>query len=282
VRKNGERFYCSGVTTQLPPHVGGGFTKIARDLTEQRNAAEALQQAHASLERRVEERTRALQAEILERGAAQEAAAALLRRLVTSQEDERARIARDLHDHVGQRLTALRLSLERLSKETEDGQVARAMELAEALDEELGFLAWELRPAVLDDLGLEAALPRYVKEWREHYGVAAEYRSAGFRPGQLRAEAETAFYRIAQEALNNVAKHAHASRVDVLLESRDGSVLLLVEDDGIGFAPATLDESRRGFGLAGMKERAALIGATLQIESVSDKGTSVYLRCPIA
>jgi signal transduction histidine kinase len=199
---------------------------------------------------------------------------------VTSQEDERARIARDLHDQIGQQLTALRLTLERVADDGSgsDGQLTRAVSLAKNIDSELGFIAWELRPAVLDDLGLAAALPRFVSDWSEHYGVVAEYRGSAFQSGHLPREAEVAFYRIAQEALNNVAKHAHASRVDVMLESRDGSVVLVVEDDGVGFDQAALPGEERGIGLVGMRERAALIGATLQIESSPGDGTSIFVR----
>jgi len=279
VRKNGTLFYCSGVTTRLNPTGGLGFAKIARDLTDQRDAADALKEAHAGIERGVEERTRALQQQVVERTTAQEHASDLVRKLVTSQEDERARIARDLHDQIGQQLTALRLTLERLADEgRSDGQLTRAVTLAKNIDSELGFIAWELRPAVLDDLGLSAALPRFVKDWSEHYGVVAEYRGSGFSSGHLPREGEVAFYRIAQEALNNVAKHAHASRVDVMLESRDGSIVLVVEDDGVGFDPSAVEGDGRGIGLVGMRERAALIGATLQIESAPGDGTSVFVR----
>ena len=281
LRKSGERFYCSGVTTRLDPAGGLGFAKIARDLTAQRKAAEALKEAHASLEHGVEQRTRALQMEILERSAAQDRATDLVRKLVTSQEDERARIARDLHDQIGQQLTALRLTLERTAEERpSDQQLVRAIELARTIDSELGFIAWELRPAVLDDLGLAAALPRFVEDWSEHYGIGTEYRAAGFEAGHLPREAEVAFYRIAQEALNNVSKHAQASRVDVMLESRDRSVVLVIEDNGVGFDVSTTRAGDRGIGLIGMFERAALAGAALQIESVSGGGTSVFLRRP--
>ncbi len=279
VRKSGKQFYCSAVTTRLDPTGGLGFAKIARDLTDQRKAADALRDAQDGLEQGVTDRTRALQLQIVERTTAHEHASELVRKLVTSQEDERARIARDLHDQIGQQLTALRLTLERLADERgSDEQLTRAVALAKNIDSELGFIAWELRPAVLDDLGLAAALPRFVKDWSEHYGVAAEYRGSGFQTGHLPGEAEVAFYRIAQEALNNVAKHAHASRVDVMLESRDGSIMLVVEDDGVGFDPAAIAGDGRGIGLVGMRERAALIGASLQIESAPGDGTSIYVR----
>ena len=148
----------------------------------------------------------------------------LLRKVVTAQEDERGRIARNLHDQLGQRLTALRLSLERIqatsgARRHAAEELERTLALVHTIDAEVGFLAWELRPAVLDHLGLAVALPRYVREWSEHYGIEAKYKGEPVDSTPMSREAEIALYRIAQEALTNVAKHAHASRVDVLLEA---------------------------------------------------------------
>jgi two-component system, chemotaxis family, CheB/CheR fusion protein len=280
VRRDGTLFYASGVTTRLGRGPGLGFAKIARDLTGHQHAAQALRDAHTELETRVAERTRELGAEVKSHEAAQLHIVNLLRKVVTAQEDERGRIARNLHDQLGQRLTALRLFLERAqqqsSQSAEDGDLARALALVQTIDTEVGFLAWELRPAVLDHLGLSVALPRYVREWSEHYGVEAKYSGETFQEGVMSREAEIALYRIAQEALTNSAKHAHASRVDVLLELRDGSLTLIIEDDGVGFDP---DENReRGIGLLGMRERAGLIGADFQLESALGEGTSIYVR----
>ena len=211
----------------------------------------------------------------------------LLRKVVTAQEEQRARIARDLHGQFGQQLTALRLALDRYrDRATKDGAVdpelARAAALAKDIDAELDFLAWELRPAVLDDLGLVAALPRFLREWSEHHQIGAAVRATGVEPGQLSAEAELAFYRVTQEALNNVVKHAHASRVDVILERRDSAITLLIEDDGVGFDPADAESAAHGIGIAGMRERAALCGAVLEIESAVGEGTTVFLRAVAA
>jgi signal transduction histidine kinase len=283
VRKNGTRFYCSGVTTRLGEALG--FAKIARDLSIQQQALDALKVVEAEFDQRMHERTDRLKAEVQSRAQAHSTVSDLLKRIITAQEDERARIARDLHDQLGQQLTALRLTLEQYRDRQAMGdaiapEVERALHLVNEVDREVDFLAWEIRPAVLDDLGLAAALPRYLKEWSAHYGVAAEYREQGLRSGQISKEAEVVFYRVAQESLNNVTKHAHASRVDVLLESRDGSIVLVVEDDGIGFDPGDVAAGARGIGLAGMRERAAVIGGELQIESAPGDGTSIFLRCP--
>jgi two-component system CheB/CheR fusion protein len=284
MRRNGERFYASGVTTRLGDGQALGFAKIARDLTGHRTTEMALQEARAELEDHVTQRTGELQAEVAQHAAAREHVTMLLRKVVTAQEDQRARIARDLHDQLGQQLTALRMTLERYRDNRADSSVEdleRALRLAREIDEEVDFLAWELRPTALDDLGLTAALPRFLNEWSAHYGITTKFQTAGQVTGVLSAEAEITFYRVAQEALNNVVKHAYASRVDVLLESRDRSVVLVVEDDGIGFEPGDARVADKGIGLVGMRERAALIGATLQIESAPGEGTAVYLRCPV-
>jgi two-component system, chemotaxis family, CheB/CheR fusion protein len=283
LHRDGTRFYCSGVTTKLGDALG--FAKIARDLTAQRDADVALKHAHATLEERVRDRTRELEAEVARRASAQDHVMSLLRKLVTSQEDQRARIARDLHDQLGQQLTALRLTLERhrerctLHAEGADEDLDRALALGRGIDDEMDFLAWELRPAALDDLGLVAALPRFLETWSKHYGLAADFQSTGFTSGRLSLEAEVTFYRITQEALNNVIKHAHASRVNVILENRDGSVILVVEDDGVGFDLGDRTTAEKGLGLMGMHERASLIGATLEIESAPGNGTTIFVRC---
>jgi two-component system CheB/CheR fusion protein len=286
MRKNGSRFYCSGVTSRLG--TGGlGFAKIARDLTGQQEAAEALKAAHAELEANVRQRTSELEAEARQHEAAKREVTKLLHRLVGAQEEERARIARDLHDHLGQQLTALRLALERhqehdAASASASNGIMDALALTQKIGRDIDFLAWELRPSALDELGLAAALPRFVHEWSAHVGIPAEFRFGGFEPGQLRRNAEVAFYRIAQEALNNVSKHAHASRADVVLGTSNGQVVMVIEDDGVGFNASDSATHQNGFGLAGMRERATLVGATLQLESEPGKGTSVFLRCPVS
>jgi two-component system, chemotaxis family, CheB/CheR fusion protein len=282
VRKDGSRLYCSGVTTPLRDPDTMGFAKIARDLTEAREAQQALERAHGELDVRVRERTQQLELQVSERHTAEAKARGLVRQLVSAQENERARIARDIHDRVGQQLTALRFALDRVRRSCADAPAARgsldeALEIARGIDTDIDVLARELRPAALDDLGLVAALSRYVESWGRHSGVQAEFRIDGLDDVRLTPDVETTFYRVAQEALNNVAKHAHASRADVLLERRNGAILLVVEDDGVGFDAADPSQGG-GLGLSGMHERASLIGAGLQIESSPGQGTSVFLR----
>ena len=296
MRKDGSRFYASGVLTPLGDEPDSGFVKVARDLTDQKRADEELRRVHEELERRVGERTEELRrtietmlSEVKERRAAEERARNLVGQLVSAQEDERRRISRDLHDQLGQRLTAMRLKLAALKDACGDDeelclQVGAVQELAERVDSEVDFLAWELRPTALDDLGLMAALTNFVQEWSKHYNIPAEVQVTGFGTGGLRLppQTETCFYRIAQEALNNINKYAQAARVAVVLERRGTDAVLVVEDDGVGFDPEAKMAEGGSLGLVGMRERASLAGGSLEIESAPGRGTTVYARVPVA
>ena len=217
---------------------------------------------------------------------AERARTELLAHLVFVQEDERRRIARDMHDQFGEQLTALSLRIALLRDacgERADlaNHVAALAEIAERLDRDVDQLVWELRPTALDDLGLRAALANYIQEWSERSGIAAELHTSGLLDERLGSEVETALYRIAQEALNNAAKHSRASRVEVILERRPDCVLLILEDDGVGFAEVEGGKARQGYGLVGMQERAALVGANLEIESTPGKGTTILVRIAV-
>jgi len=223
--------------------------------------------------------------EARERERSERARTELLGRLVFAQEDERRRIAREMHDQFGEQLTALGLRIRAL-KEACSGRhdlsanIAALEDVAEQLDRDVDHLIWELRPTALDDLGLRAALANYIEDWSRRVQIPAELHSAGLSTERLASELETTLYRIAQEALNNIAKHAHARHVEIILERRTDQVLLIVEDDGIGFDAGETEEERRGFGLLGMQERAALVGATVQIESALGEGTTIFVRTP--
>ena len=223
--------------------------------------------------------------EARERERSERARTELLGRLVFAQEDERRRIAREMHDQFSEQLTALGLRIRAL-KEACSGRhdlsanIAALEDVAEQLDRDVDHLIWELRPTALDDLGLRAALANYIEDWSRRVQIPAELHSAGLSTERLASELETTLYRIAQEALNNIAKHAHARHVEIILERRTDQVLLIVEDDGIGFDAGETEEERRGFGLLGMQERAALVGATVQIESALGEGTTIFVRTP--
>ncbi|CAN5542892.1 hypothetical protein BH18ACI1_BH18ACI1_00490 [soil metagenome] len=297
IRKDESRFYASGVMRALADEGGNllGFVKIARDMTEKTQAEAALRLAHESLEIKVQLRTvelaeanSTLQAEIAERQQIEQQRLTLLKKLVTSQEDERQRISRELHDHLGQQLTALRLNLEMLQKDCADNadlceKITRTQKIAEQVDSDLDFLAWELRPAALKDLGLTTALNDYIKEWSIHFDIPAEFHTSGLETIALEMAIELNFYRIVQEALNNTGKYARANQASVLLECRGKEIMLIIEDDGQGFdiKKATTLKNGKGLGLIGMRERAALIGGTLEIESVINQGTTIFVRVPL-
>lgn len=211
----------------------------------------------------------------------------LLRRLVAAQEEERARLSRELHDKMGQHLTALALGLEvhgaGLSRPA-DESLRRLHDLAEGLSQEVRDLAWELRPPELDHLGLKDALACYAEQWSRRSGVPADFVSAGGDGRRLPREAETALYRVAQEALTNVLRHAGADGVTVVLEQTPDQVTLVVEDDGRGFDAEESPDgagARRRMGLLGMRERVELAGGTLGIESAPGAGTTLVARVPL-
>jgi len=214
---------------------------------------------------------------------AERARSELLARLVFAQEDERRRIAREMHDQFGEQLTSLSrevASLKDTAPASLAAHIARLEAISQQLDRDVDHLVWQLRPTALDDLGLRAALTNYVQNWSRRVDIPAELHMSGLLDERLPADAETTLYRIAQEALTNVARHSRATRVDVLLERQSDVVLLTVEDNGVGFEPDQAEAAADGFGLLGMHERAALVGATLQIESTAGGGTSVLLRLP--
>ena len=217
------------------------------------------------------------------RAEAERARTEFLTRLVFAQEDERRRIAREMHDQFGEQLTALAVRIRMLKDACDSHEEWRAHvecieAIAQRLDRDVETLVWELRPTALDDLGLRAALANYAQTWSNRVGISATLHTSGLLDDRLPADAETAFYRIAQEALTNVAKHARAGNVEIILERRADNVLLIIEDDGVGFDPAAAESAGQGFGLLGMQERAGLVGATLEIESSAGGGTTVLVR----
>jgi PAS domain S-box-containing protein len=223
--------------------------------------------------------------DITERKKEDETRETLRRRLIGALEDERRRIALDLHDQFGQQLSALTMKLSALKRDCDRrtnfrAELAGLETITRQLDVDLELIVSRLRPPELDDLGLAAAFAHYVKRWSDTTGVRAEWHATGETPGHLTDEMETALYRIGQEALNNVAKHARASNVAVLLDVRSDRASLIIEDDGAGFDLECPTGPRPRFGLNGMRERATLAGGTLDLESVPGKGTTVVARIP--
>ena len=206
-----------------------------------------------------------------------------LRRVVTAQELERRRLARELHDETGQALTSILLSL-RTVEEAEDEHELRAAvgevrELVRSTLQDVRQLAVELRPKVLDDFGLVAALERLTQSFGEQTGMSVHFQQTWPTSDRLPAEIETALYRIVQESLTNIVKHARATSVSVVLTRKDDSVSVVVEDDGVGFEPHRARED--GIGLVGMRERVALLGGRLAIESRPGAGTTFVAEVPL-
>ncbi len=199
-------------------------------------------------------------------------------RVLLAQEAERRRIAQELHDEVGQSMTAILLSLERAADEADEplrGDLRQVQEITRGSLDEVRRLARRLRPGVLEDLGLVSALTSLTTEFATHAGLRVVRRFETGLP-TLDRQTELVLYRVAQEALTNAARHAEADQVEMSLHHADGVVVLAVVDDGRGNVVA-----REGAGIRGMRERALLIGATLDVVATPQAGTTVRLTVPL-
>jgi signal transduction histidine kinase len=205
------------------------------------------------------------------------------RRVVGAQELERRRLARELHDETGQALTSILLGLKSLEDALGDERqrgaaVAGLRKLVVATLQDVRRLAVELRPKVLDDFGLVPALERLTESFGEQTEIRVRFESS-LGDERLSPEAETALYRIVQESLTNVVKHAHAHSVSIVLARKPGAVALVIEDDGSGFDVAETRDD--GFGLEGMRERVGLFGGSLQVESRAGAGATIVAEVPL-
>jgi two-component system sensor histidine kinase UhpB len=208
--------------------------------------------------------------------------------ILNAQEEERKRIARELHDETSQVLTSLLISLaileESITASEARARIAETRQLAHQTLRAIRNLSLDLRPSALDDLGLLPALRWYVKEYQQKFSIEVEFQAAGFKE-RLPTEKETALYRIVQESLTNAARHGHAHKIRVLLEEDEQEIQVRVVDDGSGFDIEKLQKApgpgqERGWGLVGMRERAALLGGHLEIHAKPGQGTSIYARIP--
>jgi PAS domain S-box-containing protein len=208
----------------------------------------------------------------------------LSQRLVQVQEDERRAIARELHDEAAQALTALKVGLELLERDAARpaSVMGRSRELNKTVDqvmENLHRLSVNLRPASLDRVGLVPALAQYIESFRQMNGLRVEFLPIGLEGAHLGPDVEITLYRVVQEALTNVVRHAQATRVGIVLQRKPGVVAGIIEDNGQGFDVDLARQSGR-LGLFGMQERAEMLGGHLMVESAIGQGTTVFVELP--
>lgn len=275
-------------------------------LLERRRGVEALRQAYDELEKRVQERTaelvkanKALEAEIAERKRAEASLwetqhalernrwqlRALAAQLLTAQDDERRRISRELHDDLNQRLAMLAVEIEtfqqRLPSPNLIAEKLRSLhEQVVELSDDVRHLAYQFHPSILDDLGLPIALQRYIEDFGTRTGINVTLVHKDL-PDPLPQDIASCLYRVAQESLGNVAKHAHASHAAVELLGSEAGVSLSVRDSGVGFDPATVKQPLICLGITSMKERVRLVNGRLEVKSSPGQGTEVRVWIPL-
>ncbi|SDS36804.1 PAS domain S-box-containing protein [Paenibacillaceae bacterium GAS479] len=245
--KNGRLYW---VDTTIVPFVNGEgnpyqYLAIRHEVTELKETQEQLQQAMAGM--------------------------------MQIQEEERRRFSRELHDGIGQSLFSFKISLDRILSDSADPRLEGLLSEVSQLMEEVRGMAWELRPSVLDDLGIVPALRTYIQNFEKHYGIRVQFNYG--LSGRPELAAETALYRIVQEALTNTGKYAGVSEVSVSLQEKDGLLEAVIRDSGVGFE---LKKQPRGVGLFSMEERARAAGGRLEIESSPGDGTVVRLLLPVS
>ncbi|OXM13840.1 PAS domain-containing sensor histidine kinase [Paenibacillus herberti] len=245
--KNGRLYW---VDTTIVPFVNGEgqpyqYLAIRHEVTELKETQEQLQQAMAGM--------------------------------MQIQEEERRRFSRELHDGIGQSLFSFKISLDRILSESADPRLEGLLSEVFQLMEEVRGMAWELRPSVLDDLGIVPALRTYIQNFEKHYGIRVQFNYS--LSGRPELAAETALYRIVQESLTNMGKYAGVSEVSVSLQENDGLLEAVIRDSGVGFE---LKQHSRGVGLLSMEERARAAGGRLEIESAPGDGTVVRLLLPLS
>lgn len=230
-----------------------------------------------------------LRSEMAERRQLEAAREALRGKLLHAQEEERRRIARELHDQLGQNLTALNFGLKSLLDADPRSDKLRTrvqplQELARQTAQDLHRVALELRPTALDDLGLVKAIRNLAETWSIHCGINIDFEAGQYEPAGISSEIETTVYRIIQEALNNVAKHSGANHVGLVLRRAADHVQTIIEDDGRGFDVAracSAANANGGLGLLGIHERLGVIGGSLNVESAPARGATLIVRVPI-
>ena len=283
-----ERIAAGGMDEPIPELGADELGRLGRSVERMRSSLREMiayvARANEALEQRVAERTRELasaNAQLRERDAQRQR---LLRTVITAQEDERKRIARELHDETTQSLAALAMGIEAAGSAIRSGgprpRLDEVKTLAVRTLEEVHRLILDLRPAVLDDLGLSSALRWYAERCLTSRGIAVrcEIAEMGRR---LPTEIEVALFRMAQEVMNNIARHAEAESVLIQMEQSGRELRIEIEDDGKGFAPGTAPTDRPHYGLLGLQERADLLGGKLTVDSAPGRGTRIEIVVPL-
>lgn len=305
-RRGGERIWITENAVAVRDETGEiiGFQGTTIEITDRKKAEAALEKAREELEEKVAERTtdlrranEILRGEIVERErienellGSQRQGRELSAHLLSVREEEDRRIAREVHDELGQTLIALKIDLTRASDKISNlpnpkiraqiGERFPAMlEIVDAAMEKTRKIILDLRPGVLDELGLAAAVEWQVKDFQKRAGVKCEL-EINFVEEELNQDLTTAMFRILQECLTNITRHSGASKAKIRLKKEDERLILRVEDDGRGISAAEL-EKRNSFGIMGMRERASLLGGTLEIERIGETGgTRVTIQIP--
>jgi two-component system, NarL family, sensor histidine kinase NreB len=217
----------------------------------------------------------AIRYEITERKRIEEELQKMMTRIIDVQEDERKRLSRNLHDGVGQNLYSHLITLHRLKAEVDHPLMDQLLDEAQELIEEVRDISWELRPSVLDDLGLIPAIRSFLNRYSEHYKIDVLFDCA--LSGRLKHNTETTIYRVIQEALTNIRKYAEVDEAAVTIREMDDRIRVMIEDIGKGFF---VDNQSHGVGLFSMEERARSVGGTLHIQTEPEKGTKIILEIP--
>jgi PAS domain S-box-containing protein len=285
--KDGSKFWADTVISLVTDknEQPSGFIGIDRDITEREQAKEALRRAHDELELRVEERTAELIRANEKLSRSEEELRLLSSQLLTAQEDERARIACDLHDSIGQYLNVIKLKIGESLRHLNNGMFELAGEsckitataIQDVLDE-VRRIYMELRPSLLDDLGILVTIDWFCREFQEMYPEISLEKELSVEEREVPESLKIVIYRLLQEALNNIAKHSKADRVLVTVRRKDNTLELAIEDNGRGFdleEVLSVESTKRGLGLGTMRERTGLSGGSFSIETAKGAGTVV-------
>jgi signal transduction histidine kinase len=286
-----ERIRAGELSQTIPPLGRDEIGRLGQSLESMRAALEqsieAVERANEDLERRVEERTRELERLYRELRTRDESRGQLLSKVISAQEDERKRIARELHDETSQMLNALAMGLETTYASAQSAAMRERLAEAKALTvralDELHRLIYDLRPSILDDLGLLPAVRWFAERHLKPLGISVRCECAEIDQ-RFTPEFEIAVFRVVQEAITNIARHAEAETVLIECEPSGGDLVIDIEDDGRGFDPGavtTSGDTQRGLGLLGMRERVELVGGTVRIDSAPGRGTHVSVRVPM-